>query len=123
MNFSKNIGLQLYVDNVNEELDFWKKVGFIIENENDVMGYKTFTMKTNINSTTLFSVYDKKFIAKVSPEVIYMKPSILFESNNIEKLQKLVSSIIEKCSELNYEPFTNFNFASPSGIYFAVKEV
>lgn len=119
--FSKNIGLQLYVDDVVAEKAFWSAAGFIIVSESQMMGYETFEMKPAGDSSVLFNVYAKEFIRQVSPEVIDLTPSILFETTNIEELQAKIAELTDTCSPVNAEPFPNFNFASPSGIYFAVK--
>lgn len=123
MLFNENIGLQLYVDNVEIEKKFWEEVGFEILEESKIMEYSYFTMRINSKSTVLFTVYDKEFISKVSPEVIELKPSILFESYDIFNLQKRIEKLTDTCSKINEIPFLNFNFASPSGIYFAVKGI
>lgn len=87
------------------------------------MGFKTFEMKPHVDSTLTFTVYAKDFIRQVSPEVVDMKPSILFEAKDIYALHKLVSRITDTTSPVNEEPFLNFNFANPSGHYFAVKGI
>ncbi|HFI0351358.1 TPA: glyoxalase [Streptococcus suis] len=119
--FTKEFGLMFYVDDVAAEKDFWTAAGFAIVNEAEMMGYETFDMKPHPEATTTITVYANEFIRQVSPEVIDMKPSILFETEDIEGLQKRISGLTDTCSAVNAEPFPNFNFASPSGHYFAVK--
>ncbi|HFI0794674.1 TPA: glyoxalase [Streptococcus suis] len=119
--FTKEFGLMFYVDDVAAEKDFWTAAGFAIVNEAEMMGYETFDMKPHPEATTTITVYANEFIRQVSPEVIDMKPSILFETDDIEGLQKRISGLTDTCSPVNAEPFPNFNFASPSGHYFAVK--
>lgn len=119
--FSKNLGVMLYVDDVAAEKVFWKAVGFDIVAESEVMGFETFDMKSHADSTATFTVYAKEFIRQVSPQVIDMQPSILFETEDIEGLQARIAGLTDTCSPVNVEPFPNFNFASPSGQYYAVK--
>lgn len=121
--FTKELGIMLYVDNVAEEKAFWSAIGFVIFNEAEMMGFETFDMKPHADSTTTFTVYAKEFIAQVSPEVIDMKPSILFEATDIDSLQAKVAAVTDTASPVHQEPFPNFNFANPSGHYFAVKGV
>ncbi|MBY5035622.1 glyoxalase [Streptococcus gallolyticus] len=121
--FTKETGIMLYVDDVAAEKSFWTAIGFTIFNESEMMGYETFDMKPHEDSTLTFTVYANEFIRQVSPEVIDMKPSVLFESNDIEALQAKVAAVTETASPVNKEPFPNFNFANPSGHYFAVKGV
>jgi len=119
--FSKTLGVMLYVDDVAAEKAFWSAAGFVILSESEMMGFETFDMKPHADSTTSFTVYAKEFIRQVSPEVIDMQPSILFETEDIERLQARIAGLTDTCSPVNVEPFPNFNFASPSGQYYAVK--
>lgn len=86
-----------------------------------MMGYETFEMIAHADSTVVFTIFAKAFIEKVSPEVLNNVPSVLFETQDIEALHARVSQQTNTASQINEQPFKNFNFASPSGIYFAVK--
>lgn len=121
--FSKTLGLMLYVDDVKKEKEFWKSIGFEIFNEAEMMGFETFDMKPHIDSTMTITVYANEFISQVSPEVLDMKPSILFETDDIHSLQSRIAKVTDTVSMVNTEPFPNFNFANPSGHYFAVKGI
>ncbi len=77
--FTKETGIMLYVDRVAAEKEFWSSIGFVIFNESEMMDYETFDMKPHRDSTLTFTLYANEFIRQVSPEVIDMKPSILFE--------------------------------------------
>lgn len=119
--FSSQLGVMLYVDDVNIEKAFWQSIGFTILNECQVMDYDQFEMKPTPESDVLFTIYDKAFIRQVSPEVVDFMPSILFETDTIYELQEKVASVTSTASAVNKEPFLNFNFRSPSGHYYAVK--
>ncbi|MBM7643442.1 glyoxalase [Streptococcus loxodontisalivarius] len=119
--FSKNTGIMLYVEDVAAERDFWQAIGFEIFNDAEMMGFATFDMKPHADSSLTFTVYANDFIRQVSPDVIDMKPSVLFETDDIEALQARVAAVTDTASQVNQEPFPNFNFANPSGHYFAVK--
>ena len=121
--FSKNTGIMLYVDDVAVERDFWSAIGFEITNQSEIMGFETFEMKPNIDSTLTFTVYAKEFIRQVSPEVVDMKPSLLFESADLHALHMRVAAVTDTTSPINTQPFPNFNFANPSGHYFAVRGI
>lgn len=110
--FSQNTGIMLYVDDVAVERDFWP-----------AMGFETFEMKTHTDSTLTFTVYAKDFIRQVSPEVVDMKPSLLFESADLCSLHERIASVTETTSPINIQPFPNFNFANPSRHYFAVRGI
>lgn len=119
--FSATIGLMLYVENVQAEKAFWQSIGFEMVSESEIMGFTSFEMKQHEDSTVLFTVYDKKFIRQVSPEVVENQPSILFETEEIEQLHERITAVTDKISLIQAEPFKNFSFASPSGNYYAVK--
>lgn len=119
----KNFGIMLYVDNVNTEKDFWSAVGFNIINESDMMGFPMFEMKSHPESTTTFTVFDKEFIRQNSPEVVDNQPSIMFDTDDLEGFHALVKNATEICNDIQEVPFKHFNFATPNGSYYAVREV
>ena len=121
--FSKNTGIMLYVDDVAAERNFWSAIGIEVFNQSEIMSFETFEMKTHTDSTLTFTVYAKDFIRQVSPEVVDMKPSLLFESANLHALHERIAAITETTSPINTQPFTHFNFANPSGHYFAVRGI
>ena len=121
--FTENFSLMFYVDDVAAEKEFWQAVGFEIVATMEAMGYQSFEMRPNAKSSTMITVYDKEFIRQVSPEVADNVPSILFESDDIYTLQEKVAEQTDTASPVQDQPFLNFNFASPSGHYFAVKGV
>lgn len=119
--FSSQLGIMLYVTDVAKEKAFWKAIGFEVFNDTEIMGYEIFEMKSHPESTVTITVYANDFIRQVSPEVIDLKPSILFETDDIHALHSRIASVTDTASEINLEPFPNFNFANPDGQYFAVK--
>lgn len=98
-------------------------IGFEIVNQSEIMGFETFEMEPYVDSTLTFTVYAEDFIRHVSPDVLDMKPSVLFEAANIQVLHEKVAAVTDTVSPIQTEPFPNFNFANPSGHYFAVKSV
>lgn len=121
--FSKNTGIMLYVEDVAAERNFGSAIGFEVFNQSEIMGFETFEMKTHTDSTLTFTVYAKDFIRQVSPEVVDMKPSLLFESANLCSLHERIASVTKTTSPINTQPFPHFNFANPSGHYFAVRGI
>ena len=118
--FSKNTGIMLYVEDVAAERNFWSAIGFEVFNQSEIMGFE---MKPHTDSTLTFTVYAKDFIRQVSPEVIDMKPSLLFESADLHALHKRLAAVTDTTSPINTQPFPHFNFANPSGHYFAVRGI
>lgn len=119
--FTKNTSVMLYVDDVAAEKAFWQAAGFTILSSTEMMGYDTFDMTPQAGSNLTLTVFDKVFIQQVSPEVADHVPSLLFESDDIVALQATIAELTDTASPLQQEPFLNFNFASPSGLYVAVK--
>ena len=93
--FSKNTGIMLYVEDVAAERDFWSAIGFEIVNHSEIMGFETFEMK----------------------------PSLLFESADLHGLHQRLATVTDTTSSINTQLFPNFNFANPSGHYFAVRGI
>lgn len=121
--FSKEVSLMLYVDDVAAEKAFWQAVGFQIVAQSEMMGFDTFDMKPNADATVTVTVFAKTFIAQVSPEVLDNVPSLLFEVTDIKSVHERISELTDTCSPIAELPFKTFHFASPSGLYFAVKGV
>lgn len=119
----KNFGIMLYVDDVQAEKAFWSAIGFLIQNESEIMGYETFEMKSHPDSTCTFTVYDKQFIRENSPEVVDMQLSILFDSEDLDGLHERVSKAAKIVNPIQDVPFRHFNFATPNGSYYAVRAV
>ena len=121
--FSKNTGIMLYVEDVAAERNFWSAIGFEVFNQSEIMGFETFEMKPHTDSTLIFTVYAKDFIRQVSPEVVDMKPSLLFESADLHSLHERIAAVTDTTSPISTQPFPHFNFANPSGHYFAVRGI
>lgn len=113
----------LYVDDVAAEREFWQAIGCRIEEEKEEMGFLNFSMRPTLDSSVVFTVYAKDFIRQVFPEVLNHQPSLLFESEELLMLHAKIAELTDKISPIQTEPFPNFNFASPSGNYYAVKGV
>ncbi|WP_398581161.1 hypothetical protein [Streptococcus sp.] len=52
-----------------------------------------------------------------------MKPSLLFESADLHGLHQRLATVTDTTSSINTQLFPNFNFANPSGHYFAVRGI
>lgn len=121
--FNSQLHVMLYVADVPAEKAFWEAVGFTIIKEEEMAGYLTFDMIPAADSTLTFTVFDKAFIQEVSPEVADHQPSILFQSSDLEGLHAKVKAHAPVCNDISEAPFKHFNFASPSGQYYAVQGV
>lgn len=120
--FSNKCHIMLYVPDVEAEKNFWQAAGFSILSEGELMDSKTFDMAISPEATTIFSVMDLNTIRQISPEVADNQPSILFHSNDLESLHQTIEKIAPVCNPITDLPFKHFNFASPSGQYYAVAQ-
>ncbi|MGT2925779.1 glyoxalase [Streptococcus cuniculipharyngis] len=114
--------IMLYVKDVDAEKAFWQQLGFIIENEQEVLGYPTFDMRVSEQSNCSFTVYSLSFIERYSPSIATNQPNLLFTSSDIETIYQKVKKITNQVSDLNPLPFKNFNFQSPSGHFYTIRE-
>lgn len=119
---SKKVNVMLYVDRISEELEFWKTIGFKILKNEVYSDQPNFEMTTSEDSTLVFTVYDKEFIKRVSPEVADNQPSVLFETDDLDSLHKEIEAASTFVTEINEVPFRNFAFQTPSGSFYAVRE-
>lgn len=120
--FSDNCHIMLYVTDVDAEKTFWQAIGFTILSEGNLMGSKTFDMATSPEAKTLFSVMDLETIRQLSPEVADHQPSLLFYSDDLEKLYTTIKNLTPQCQPITDNPFKHFTFASPSGHHYAVAQ-
>lgn len=120
--FSATTGIMLYVQDVAAEKYFWQAAGFVILSEDSMLGFDTFTMAPAQGATTVFTVFAKEFIEQVSPEVASNVPSVLLSAPDLEALHARITGLTDTASEIVEVPMRSFNFASPSGIYFAVQQ-
>lgn len=120
--FSSTFHTMLYVTDVAAEKEFWTKMGFMIVKEDQLLGFPTFEMTISPEAECRFVVYDKAFIDTYSPELITNQPNLLFFTDHIDMIYKLVKHVSPTVSELNLIPFKNFSFESPSGLFFTVRE-
>lgn len=121
--FNNDTSVMLYVQDTQAEKNFWEAIGFSIIREEEIMGHLSFDMKPSPTADLTLTVFNLDFIRQVSPEVANNQPSILFKTEDIDRLHQKVSAVTETTSPIQEQPFRNFNFASPSGHYYAVAEI
>lgn len=117
--------IMLYVNNQDEALKFWTdKVGFsVVSKEDNGQGLRWFEIAPTKEAETSFVLHNKELIAKMQPELNLHTPSIMFYSENLEKLYKDFSDKNIKVGEMVTMPFGRvFNFADNEDNYFAIME-
>lgn len=123
--FNTNFQVMLFADDVMAERDFWQAIGWTISREEEAAGYPYIDLKPNEDTNMFFTIVSKEFMQTHTPhpEVADWQPSILFQTTDIEGLQALVAKHAPVCNPISEVPFRHFNFASPSGHYYAVQAI
>jgi lactoylglutathione lyase len=117
--------IMLYVNNQDEAVDFWtKKVGFsVIAEENNEQGMRWIEIAPTKDAATSIVLHNKDWVAKMSPELNLDTPSLLFFTDDLEKLySNLTSKNITVGEIMNMPSGKVFNFADNEENYFAVME-
>jgi lactoylglutathione lyase len=117
--------IMLYVNNQDETLKFWtEKVGFSVVSEQDNgQGLRWIEIAPTMEAETSIILHNKELIAKMQPELNLNTPSLMFYSENIDKLYKDFSDKNITVGEIVSMPAGRvFNFADNEENYFAVME-
>lgn len=116
--------IMLYVNDQQTSLQFWKeKIGFKLIAENDEGEFKWYEVASSEQTETTIVLQDKQTVAKMSPELNLGTPSLMFYTDDIEKLYQTYKNKEITVGELVDMPFGKvFNFADNEENYFAVME-
>ncbi|MFT9820828.1 VOC family protein [Lysinibacillus sp. NPDC056185] len=117
--------IMLYVNNQNEAKEFWtEKVGFsVISEEDNGQGMKWIEIAPTKDSETSIILHNKELIAKMQPEMNLGTPSLMFFSEDIDKLYNdLLNKNVIVGEIVNMPSGRVFNFADNENNYFAVME-
>lgn len=117
--------IMLYVNNQDEAVDFWtEKVGFsVISEEDNGQGMRWIEIAPSKEVGTSIILHNKELIAKIEPELNLGTPSLMFFTENLDKLHNDLSNKNIKVGEIANMPSGRvFNFADSEGNYFAVME-
>ncbi|MCM3322289.1 VOC family protein [Cytobacillus kochii] len=116
--------IMLYVNDQQTSLQFWiEKIGFKLIAENDEGEFKWYEVASSEQTETTIVLQDKQTVAKMSPELNLGTPSLMFYTNDIEKLYQTYKNKEITVGELVEMPFGKvFNFADNEENYFAVME-
>ncbi|KMY32000.1 glyoxalase [Lysinibacillus xylanilyticus] len=117
--------IMLYVNNQNEAKEFWtEKVGFsVISEEDNGQGMKWIEIAPTKEAETKIILHNKELIAKMQPELNLGTPSLMFFSEDIDKLYNdLLNKNVIVGEMVNMPSGRVFNFADNENNYFAVME-
>ncbi|PEE41013.1 VOC family protein [Bacillus pseudomycoides] len=117
--------IMLYVNNQDEAVQFWtEKVGFhLVTDEDNGQGFRWIEIAPTEKAETSIVLHNKELIAKMQPELNLSTPSMLFFTEDIDKLYKeFVEKEITVGELVNMPSGRAFNFADPEKNYFAIME-
>ncbi|MBD8025616.1 VOC family protein [Ureibacillus sp. Re31] len=117
--------VMLYVNNQDEAVKFWtEKLGFTVIGEEDSgQGMRWIEVAPKNSAQTSIVLHDKQFIANMEPELNLGTPSLMFYSDDVEKLYSdLANKNVTLGEMVNLPSGKIFNFADDEGNYFAVME-
>ncbi|MBT2575341.1 VOC family protein [Bacillus sp. ISL-51] len=116
--------IMLYVNNQDEALKFWtEKAGFNVVSDENGQGFRWIEIAPTKEAETSIILHDKEFIAKMQPELNLKTPSIMFFTENLDKLYKDFSDQNITVGDIVNTPSGRvFNFADHEKNYFAVME-
>jgi lactoylglutathione lyase len=117
--------VMLYVNNQDESLQFWtEKAGFtLLSKEDNGEGMKWFVVAPTNDAQTSIVLHNKELVAKMSAGVNLETPSLMFFSENLDKLYNDFSEKNITVGEIVKMPGGRvFNFADNEENYFAVME-
>lgn len=117
--------IMLYVNNQDDAVNFWtEKAGFsVISEEDNGQGMRWIEIAPTKGAETSIILHNKEFVAKMSPGLNLGTPSLMFFSENLDKLYDYLSSKNIKVGEIVNMPSGRvFNFADNEENYFAVME-
>ena len=110
----------LYVNDVEAMVAFWKKVGFVEKQRQGSGESLNVLLEPFRDSNALFQLFNLEFIKKMSPETADMKPSLLFRVYDITDWHEKMIKITETTSGIvDIGGTKTFNFADPEGNYYA----
>jgi lactoylglutathione lyase len=117
--------IMLYVNNQEEAVKFWtEKMGFtVISDEGNGQGMRWIEIAPTKEVETSIILHNKELVAKMSPGLNLGTPSLMFFSENLDKLHNDLSSNNITVGEIVNMPSGRvFNFADSEENYFAVME-
>ncbi|PIC66172.1 glyoxalase/bleomycin resistance/extradiol dioxygenase family protein [Sporosarcina sp. P21c] len=117
--------VMLYVNNQDDAVDFWiEKVGFIvISDEDNGQGMRWIEIAATKEAETSIILHNKAIISEMQPELNLGTPSLMFFSEDLDKLHSTLSNKNITVGEIVTMPSGKvFNFADSEQNYFAVME-
>ncbi|MGD6795978.1 VOC family protein [Metabacillus indicus] len=121
----KSLGqVMVYVKDQDQAKNFWVgKIGFtVIAEEDNKQGMRWIEVAPEAGGTSIV-LHNKDFIAQMEPELNLGTPSLMFFTDNVDRLYDDLKNKGVKVGEIVDLPSGKlFNFADDEDHYFAVQE-
>ncbi|MBB5181326.1 lactoylglutathione lyase [Planomicrobium koreense] len=116
--------VMLYVNNQDEAVDFWsKKLGFAVVADEKSQGMRWIEIAPSEGAETSIVLHDKETVEKMSQGLNLGTPSLMFFTEDVEKLFKeFTEKNITVGGIVDMPSGKVFNFADNEDNYFAVME-
>ncbi|WP_366249310.1 VOC family protein [Terribacillus aidingensis] len=117
--------IMLYVNDQDQAVHFWtEKLGFhVLAEEDNEHGMRWIEIAPSKDAETSIVLHNKAFISKMEPELNLGTPSLMFVSDDLDKLHNDLLTVHVTVGEIVEMPSERvFNFADYEGNYFAVME-
>ncbi|WP_203265861.1 VOC family protein [Streptococcus uberis] len=114
----------LYVNDTEAAMTFWtEKMGFVITDQADSEGFKSFEVAPSLDSATKFGIHNKDMVAQANPGMNIDFPSLLFEADDLEAEYKtLTENGVATNPIMEYQGMVHFTFQDNEGNYIAVRQ-
>ncbi|GAA5349791.1 VOC family protein [Streptococcus uberis] len=114
----------LYVNDTEAAMTFWtEKMGFVITDQSDSEGFKSFEVAPSLDSATKFGIHNKDMVAQANPGMNVGFPSLLFEADDLEAEYKtLTENGVATNPIMEYQGMVHFTFQDSEGNYIAVRQ-
>lgn len=114
----------LYVNDTEAAMTFWtEKMGFVITDQADSEGFKSFEVAPSLDSATKFGIQNKDMVAQANPGMNVDFPSLLFEADDLEAEYKtLTENGVATNPIMEYQGMVHFTFQDNEGNYIAVRQ-
>ncbi|AUC24573.1 glyoxalase/bleomycin resistance/extradiol dioxygenase family protein [Streptococcus uberis] len=114
----------LYVNDTEAAMTFWtEKMGFVITDQADSEGFKSFEVAPSLDSATKFGIHNKDMVAQANPGMNVDFPSLLFEADDLEAEYKtLTENGVATNPIMEYQGMVHFTFQDNEGNYIAVRQ-
>lgn len=114
----------LYVNDTEAAMTFWtEKMGFVITDQADSEGFKSFEVAPSLDSATKFGIHNKDMVAQANPGMNVGFPSLLFEADDLEAEYKILTENgVATNLIMEYQGMVHFTFQDNEGNYIAVRQ-